>query len=205
MKVAVLLFPALIANATPASAHHPGDRIDEVMAEKEPAFEPTDQWWPPDAELVTASGTPLDVSEHVEQIVVLSFVTEGCGETCDAQQALLAQVQGSVNITPMREMVRFITIAEPGTAIPGWDPINWIQTSPTDDTRVGQIAGDFASLSVRAEDTPMVHLIDRGGRHTGIFHGSDFGHVNMVLYINGLSNERPLKPGLLDRFWGIFR
>jgi len=28
--------------AMTAFAHHPGERLDEVMAEKEPAFEPTD-------------------------------------------------------------------------------------------------------------------------------------------------------------------
>ena len=205
MKPVVLLFLALMAHVSPAYAHHPGNRLDEVMAEKEPAFEPIDQWWPPDVKVITASGAPLDLRDHLDQIVVLSFVPEGCGTPCDAQQTLLSEVQASVNITPMRQMVLFITIAEPRTTIPGWDAINWIEASPPDNTPVSQIAEAFAMRASRVEDTPMVHVIDRGGRYAGIFHGSNFGRVNLVLYINGLSNERPREPGLLDRIWGIFR
>ena len=51
----------------------------------------------------------------------------------------------------------------------------------------------------------MVHVIDRDGRHAGIFHGADFGHVNMILYINGLTNAHPHEPGLMERFLGMFR
>jgi len=39
MRTAVLL--ALLMMSSPAFANHPGDRHDDVMAENEPAFEPT--------------------------------------------------------------------------------------------------------------------------------------------------------------------
>lgn len=205
MRTAILLLAAIVANVTPAYANHPGDRLDEVMAEKEPAFEPRDLWRLPDAELATATGSPLGLGDLEDRIVVLSFVPEGCSAPCAAQQALLAQVQASVNITPMREMVLFLTVAPSGAEVPGWETVNWLLATPQGAASVGRIAGAFAALSARADDTPMAHLIDRGGRHAGIFHGSGFGHVNMVLYINGLSNERPLEPGLLDRLFRVFR
>lgn len=205
MRVAILLLAALVANATPAHAHHPGHRLDEVMAENEQAFEHRELWRLPDAALMTATGSPLDLGDLEDRIVVLSFVPEGCGAPCAAQQALLAQVQASVNITPMREMVLFVTVAPSGAEVPGWETVNWLQATPQGAASVGRITEAFAALSARTDDTPMAHLIDRGGRHAGIFHGSSFGHVNMVLYINGLSNERPPEPGLLDRIFRVFR
>ena len=49
------------------------------------------------------------------------------------------------------------------------------------------------------------HVIDRGGRHAGIFHGAAFRRINLVLYINGRTNAPPPEPGLLDRLFGAFR
>ena len=66
-------------------------------------------------------------------------------------------------------------------------------------------AAAFAALSARVTDAPMVHVIDRGGRHAGIFHGAGFGRINLVLYINGLTNAPPPEPGLLDRLFGAFQ
>jgi protein SCO1/2 len=51
----------------------------------------------------------------------------------------------------------------------------------------------------------MVHVIGRGGRHAAIFHGGGFSRINMVLYINGLTNTHPPEPGLLDRILGVFQ
>ena len=40
----------------------------------------------------------------------------------------------------------------------------------------------------------VTHVIDRGGRFAAKFHGLRFDPLNMVLYINGLSNNVQ-KPG----------
>lgn len=50
----------------------------------------------------------------------------------------------------------------------------------------------------------MIHLLDRDGRQVGIFHGSEFQPMNLVLYINGLTNAHPhAEPAsLLDRVLG---
>lgn len=49
------------------------------------------------------------------------------------------------------------------------------------------------------------HVIDRRGRHAGIFHGANLGPVNMVLYLNGLTNAPPPDPGVWDRVLGVFQ
>lgn len=198
-----LLIAALLAGAAPARANHPGERLDEVMAEKEPAFEATGLWRLPDTRLATATGSPLDLGDPEDRIVILSFLPEGCGAPCADQQAALREVQKSLNVTPMREMVLFVTVGAKAPSDPGWDSANW-QGAVAGAGPVADATGAFAALSDRADGAPMAHIVDRGGRHAGIFHGTGFGKINMVLYINGLTNAHPAKRGWLDRILGAF-
>jgi len=190
----ILVCLLLVLSPVTALAHHPGERIDEVMAEREPAFEPTDLRHTPRLRKTDAEGGSLRLDALRDRIVVISFAPDGCGALCDNQQALLHKVQAGVNVTPMREMVTFLTV---GPAAEGWDDTNWHVVA------VGSAAADaFAALSERDSDAPMIHVIDRGGRHAAIFHGADFSHVNLILYINELTNAPPEEPGLLDRLFG---
>lgn len=102
-----LLILGLLIAAVPAFAHHPGERLDEVMAGKEPAFEPTDLQSIPDLALANEQGARLTLRDLRESIVVLSFVPHDCGAHCTEQQDTLASVQEQVNITPMKQMVTF--------------------------------------------------------------------------------------------------
>ena len=200
-----VLFLAAARVPSPALADHPEDRLDEVMAEKEPAFEATDVWHTPELDVVDGAGDPLDLDDLSERIVILSFATDGCGDPCTAQQALLAEVREAVNITPMRDMVIFVVVAQPDAG--GEKPVapNLVTVRPSDSTTVASLAARYAELSSRDGVSPQTHVIDRGGRHAGIFHGGEFGYVNAVLYINGLTNARPPEPGFLDRVLGFLR
>lgn len=204
MRLPALVALLLLAGAAPAAAHHPGDRLDEVMAEKEPAFEPTDSRRMPPLALIGADGASIDLSGLADQIVVLSFRPDGCGAPCTDQQTLLQEVRDAVNVTPMREMVQFLTVGGDGAPDPDGETGNWRSVTPADETEAAADAA-FAALSARGADAPMIHVIDRGGRHAGIFHGAAFGRINLVLYINGLTNAPPPEPGLLDRLFGAFR
>lgn len=199
-----IAFVVLWLAAGPAVAHHPGDRIDEVMAGKEPAFEATDATEPPELRVVTAGGQYLQLEEFADQIITLSFVRGGCGETCAAQQAALGEVRQNLEATPMREMVTFLTV-RPSEDLPaGAGAGNRLVVAPGSGSVADQI-DTYAALSSRHEDAPLVHIIDRGSRHAAIFHGSGFGPLNMTLYINGLTNAPAASdPGLLDRVLGIF-
>ncbi|MFW8594430.1 hypothetical protein [Cribrihabitans neustonicus] len=103
--LALLFVPAM-----EAAAHHPGEKIDKVMAEREPAFEPADLRRTPQLALTDASGAAVQIHDMQDKIVVISFISRACGAPCAAQQALLREVQESVNVTPMREMVVFLTV-----------------------------------------------------------------------------------------------
>lgn len=199
-----LLSFVLLLTAQPAFANHPGERLDEVMAEKEPSFEVTDLLSVPnDLEVVGQNGELLRLSDFRDQIVVLSFVPQACGGSCAEQQAALAAVQAQVNITPMKEMVVFATIQGSGAAIEApWDDANWRLATLSSDTTAAVAADRFAELSNRDHALPMVHVIDRSGRHAGIFHGAEFERVNLTLYINGIiNNAHAPKPPTEKSWW----
>lgn len=186
------LILGLLIAAIPAFAHHPGERLDEVMAEKEPAFEPTDIRPMPDLVLTDEQGVRLTLGDLRERIVVLSFVPRDCGAPCVEQQDILVSVQEQVNITPMKQMVTFLTIRDRTVSDgPTWDHANWQSAAPADET-VAESARRFAALSDRGSSSPLVHVIDRNSRHAGLFHGSGFRGINLVLYINGLTNAPPV-------------
>src|SRR3546814_13584758 len=115
------------------------------MAEKEPAFEATDVRRPPDLDVVDGSGEPFDRGRLSDQIVILSFAPEGCGApSCVAQQALLARVREAVNITPMRDLVTFVVVAEAGD---GGEKPAASNIIPVDDRKT-VVSGKSVSVSV---------------------------------------------------------
>ena len=105
--VLVLTFLCITA---PVLANHPEDRLDEVMAKKEPAFEISDRRDIPNVKFLRDNETEFGLGTMEDQIVVLSFVPNSCRLSCSDQQLLLAQVQDSISITPMRDMVKFVTV-----------------------------------------------------------------------------------------------
>ena len=174
-----------------AFAHHPGVNLNEVMAAQEPGFEPVGHIDAPEFDLTTATGAHLHLADFDGKVLVLSFVAGDCGIGCVAQQAALAAVQARVNITPMLGMADFLTILEPGHSLPeaatsAFDPANWQVL--TADPAAGEAAA-YAAVSTRKGALPMTFMVDRLGRVGGIFHGTTFGQVNMLLYINGLTND----------------
>ncbi|MEO2038805.1 MAG: hypothetical protein ABGW90_08920, partial [Martelella sp.] len=115
MKRSLIL--ALLLVAQPAFANHPGERIDEVMAEQEPAFEVADRPSTPNLDVEEPGGSVLRLGDLHDQIIVLSFVPTDCGGPCVEQQAVLAGVQGQVNVSPMKEMVTFVTVHDADASI----------------------------------------------------------------------------------------
>lgn len=201
----LLTLLAVLSVSTQALANHPGDRLDEAMAAKEPAFEQIERH-PPAIELRTVNDAEFDLRDLEDKVVVLSFVPGECGTPCADQQALLARVQEAVNVTPMREMVTFVTMASPESPVdPKWDDANWVGLAPREESAVARIGAEWAELSRRGEGGPMAYVLGRGARSTGIFHGTDFDRINMVMYINGLTNAHPPEPGLFDHIRRLFQ
>ena len=200
MKRSLIL--ALLLVAQPAFANHPGERIDEVMAEQEPALEVADRPSTPNLDVEEPGGSVLRLGDLHDQIIVLSFVPTDCGGPCVEQQAVLAGVQGQVNVSPMKEMVTFVTVHDADASIEApWNEANWRLVIPSDDETTAA-ADRFTALSSRGQELPMAHVIDRNGRHAGIFHGSDFSKTNLTLYINQLiNNAHAPKPPAEKGWW----
>jgi len=196
------LILAFLLVAQPAFANHPGERIDEVMTEQEPAFEMMDRASTPDLDVEEPGGNVLRLGDLHDQIVVLSFVSSACGGPCVEQQAVLAGVQEQVNVSPMKQMVTFVTVQDADASIEApWNEANWRLVIPSDDETTAA-ADRFAALSSRGQELPMAHVIDRNGRHAGIFHGFDFSKTNLTLYINQLiNNAHAPKPPTEKGWW----
>ena len=180
----ILLLIALVAGL-PAYADHPGDRLDEVMAQKEPAFTAVDLNELPALGLLGPDGEPLDLESLSDQVVVLSFVPSDCGQPCADQQALLGKVRGGVNSSPMLDMVTFLVVTDASDPVPG--PIAENVVIARAQEPMENLIDQYRAI-VPDPEAPLVHVIARGNRHSGVFAGSAFRHINMILYVNGLTN-----------------
>ena len=178
---------ATVLLAVPAYADHPGDRLDEVMAQKELAFEAADLNDLPAMDLVGPGDTSLDLADLEDQVVVLSFVPADCGAPCVDQQALLARVRDGVNASPMLSMVTFLVVSEVDNPLP--EPVEEKVIVARSQAPFAALVDRFRALSTKFSDAPLVHVIARGNRHAGIFAGDGFRQINMILYVNGLTNE----------------
>ncbi len=209
----------------PAQAHHPGAELDKVMGDKEKFFEQTDRQAPA-FELMNRDGEVVSLSDYADKILVVHFVYTSCPDVCPLHADKIQEIQTMINQSPMKEVVQFVTITtDPKTDTPdvlktygedhNLNPVNWTfmtaaPTQPADTTR--KLAETFGHKFVKSDDGyqthgVVTHVIDRGGRWAGNFHGLRFDSVNMVLYTNGLIN-RPPEPkkdqGWIGKLRGLF-
>ncbi len=213
-----IVLTLLLASA--ASANHPGDDLDEVMGEKEKYFQAIDAPSAPAFELADVEGNAVRLSDFSDKIVVLNFIFTSCTDVCPLHSELIAEIQAMVNATPMKDMVQFLTVTtDPKNDTPeilraygrshGLDPYNslfltTLPGQPTDATR--QLSEAY---SVRFEPLEggqqmhgvVTHIIDRGGRFAAKFHGLQFEPLNLVLYVNGLTNEIERPDATLESGW----
>lgn len=216
-----------LALATPALAHHPGTNLDEVMGSKEKYFQAFDS--PATGfELADAAGRPVQLADYSDKVVVMHFIYAGCIDVCPLHADRIAEIQGMINESPMKDMVQFITITtDPGRdtaevllgygAAHGFDDSNWIFLTtqagqPEDTTRT--LAKTYGLEFTETDDAAQVHgvvtlVIDRGGRLAAKFHGLRFEPLNLVLYVNGLVNnantpEQEQQNGFWDWVTNVF-
>ena len=216
------------AFAMPALAHHPGADLDRVMGSKEQFFQAIDSPAPP-FELADADGKIVKLSDFGDRIVVLNFIFAGCTDVCPLHSALIADVQAKINVTPMKDMVQFITVTtdpEVDTAdvlksygeTHGFAPHNWmfLTRHPGDPEGATRELSETYNVKFQPLDDGqqmhgvVTHVIDRGSRFAARFHGLRFEPLNLVLYINGLTNApsrppRPAEAGWWDSVKGLFR
>ena len=197
--IPALALPVLLALGSPAAAHHPGDKLDEVMTGKEEFFQTIDRPAPAFA-LVDADGKPVALPDFANRIVVMHFIYAGCPDVCPLHAEKIAEIQQMVNQTPMKERVQFISVTtDPANDTPevmkdygpahGIDPANWVfltagQEQGEDATR--RLVEAYGHKFMQTDDGLQVHgvvthVIDRGGRWAANFHGLKFAPPNLVL------------------------
>lgn len=212
---------ALVTQAPSAVAHPSGEGLEELMGSEEQFFQAIDEPAPA-FELVDADGNLVRLSDFADKIVVLDFVFASCTDVCPLQSEVLADIQSKINITPMKDMVQFITVTTDPEAdtsevlrsygeAHGLDPVNWmfLTARPTDqEDATRQLSEAYNNTFTPVEDGQQMHgvvfhVIDRGGRLAAKFHGLRFEPVNMVLYINGLINApHEADEGADEGWWG---
>lgn len=217
----------VLASAAPTAAQHPGADLDRVMGSKEKYFQLIDKPAPA-FQLMGIGGKSVSLADFIDKVVVLHFVYASCPDVCPLHAEKLADVQAKINLSPMKDVVEFVTIttdpdndmadvlADYGPAH-GFDRTNWTFLTTLPDQAEGSTRGlalAFGHSFTEGEDGyqthgVVTHVIDRGGRWTANFHGLRFNSVNMVLYINGLiNNATPVpttkEPGVLDWVKDLF-
>jgi protein SCO1/2 len=220
-----LLAVSLVVLAANAAAHSL-DELQEQLGDREQYFQPIGKE-APDFTLQDADGRAFGLDDLRGKVVVLHFVYTSCPDVCPLHAERIAEIQDMVNRTPMRELVRFVTITtDPEHDTPavmreygpahGLDPLNWMfltsgPDQPGDTTR--NLAERFGHKFTRTEDGYQIHgvvthVLDREGRWQANLHGLKFDPTNLVLYVNALTNahgpEGHPEPGWWDRMRSLF-
>lgn len=190
---------------------HSLEEIDATLQGDEKYFQPIDRPTP-DFTLRTAEGRVVRLADLRGKVVVLHFIYTSCTDVCPLHAEKIAEIQKMVNGTPMKDQVTFVSITtDPTRDTPdvmrkygpthGLDPVNWLfltttQDQPEDATRT--LAEAFGHKFTKTDDGIqahgiVTHVIDKEGHWRANFHGLDFAPINLVTFVNALTNniERP--------------
>ncbi|MEO5756609.1 MAG: SCO family protein [Mesorhizobium sp.] len=203
----LIALTALIVGFAHSAQAHSLDEVDTMLEGDEKYFQPIDRS-APDFMLRTADGRVVRMADLRGKVVVLHFIYTSCPDVCPLHAEKIAEVQAMVNGTPMKDQVTFVTITtDPTRDTPavlrgygpahGLDPINWLflttaQDQPEDMTR--KLAEAFGHKFTLTDDGyqmhgTVTHVIDKEGRWRANFHGLNFASVNLVTFINALTNN----------------
>jgi protein SCO1/2 len=200
---ALLMMPLLVA----VGLAHSLKEFEEQLSTQEEYFQPIDKP-APDFRLQDAEGHVVRLSDFRGKVVVLHFIYTSCPDLCPLHAELIAKIQSMVNLTPMKEVVRFISITtdpskDRGEVLRdygpkhGLDPVNWMflttmPDEPEDTTR--HLAETFGHKFTKTTDGYQMHgivthVVDREGSWRGNFHGLKFDPSNLVIFVNALVND----------------
>lgn len=211
--------------ALPAFSHSLKE-VEQDLYEKEKYYQSVDVE-APGFSLQDADGHAVRLTDLKGKVVVLHFIYTSCPDACPLHAEKIAAIQKMVNITPMKNEVRFITVTtdpkrDTGQILRtygenhGLDPVNWTFLTaavgdPEDATRrLAKAYGVEFKLDEHGSEQMhgvVTSIIDQDGILRARFHGLDFRNVNMVIFINALVNKVQVphaerKPGLWESLWG---
>ena len=210
---ALLMLLQAVANA------HSLDEVEKMLGDGEKYFQQIDKP-APDFTLQMADGRTVKQAELRGQVVVLNFLYTSCPDVCPLHSEKIAEVQGMINETPMKDLVTFVTVTtdpvnDTAEVMRGYgpahglDPVNWLflsklQAQPEGSTR--DLAEAFGHGFDKTEDGLQMHgivthVIDGEGRWRANFHGLKFQSINLITFVNALTNGSVPKHGHGRRSW----
>jgi protein SCO1/2 len=206
LKLCAVAAVLLVTTTGFARAHSIGE-VEEMLGEEEKYFQTIDKP-APDFTLRTADDHVVRLADLRGKGVVLNFVYTSCPDICPLHAERIAEIQRLIKDTPMRDRVAFVTVTtDPSTDTPdvmrdygaahGLDPANWTfltttQDEPENATR--KLAEAYGHKFAKTEDGYQMHgivthIIDGQGVWKANFHGLQFDPVNMVTFVNALTND----------------
>ncbi len=221
-----LAFATAAVLVTAARAHSL-EELQAKLLEDEKYFQPVDKP-APDFTLRDADGKVFRLADFHGKVVVLHFIYASCPDVCPLHADRIAEIQAMVNRTPMKDRVQFISIStDPEHDTPeilrGYGPVhglqdaNWVfltilPDQPADLTR--KLVEAYGHKFTKGKDGRLAHgvvthVIDKEGRWRANFHGLEFAPVNLLVFVNALTNDiqRPhhhAEKSLWDRLRELF-
>jgi protein SCO1 len=223
----LVLAIALAIAAMPAALSHSLKELQTSLGDRERYFQPIDKDAPAFT-LQDADGHSVSLADFRGNVVVLHFIYTNCPDVCPLHAERIAEIQGLVNQSPMKQQVEFITITtdpsrDKGEVLGnyghahGLDPANWMFLTTTPDqpeNTTRNLAEQFGHRFDKTADGYQIHgivthVIDKEGRWRANFHGLQFEPTNLVVFVNALVNdiEKPHGHGersLWDKLKGLF-
>jgi len=160
-----------------------------------------------DFTLINQDGVTVTQDDFRGKAMLVYFGYAYCPDVCPLHSEKIASVQVSINQTPMKGLVQFITITtDPKRdtakamkaygAAHGFDPVNWVYlTSGVDQPAATRTLAERYGLKFTQskDDYQMhaivTHLIDKSGNLRARYHGLKFDETNMIVHINALTND----------------
>ncbi len=204
ISVSLSLFVLVISLS--ATSAHSLDNLEKQLNKREKYFQPLDKP-APDFSLHDASGKTVTLKSLHGKVVVLFFVYTNCPDVCPIHAQRIAEIQEMINLTPMKNMVRFVAIStDPKNDTPdvmrsygssqGLDPVNWsfLTSGPKRLEATRELVQRFGHKFTKQGDGYQVHgvvthIIDTAGRLRANFYGLKFQPTNAVVFINALIND----------------
>lgn len=205
MKYAMAMVIAIALGAGGARAHSLKD-VEDALFEREAYVQFLTRPAPPFT-LDTARGGTVSLDDLAGKVVVLNFFYTNCPDVCPLQSAFLGDIQDNINRTAMRDAVQFVSIStDPARDTPavledyaqnlGLDPVNWffLTDSSGDPARSRAIAEAYGPRFTPGDDGYLLHgvvthIIDKSGDLRARYHGLKVDPLNIILYINALTND----------------
>ena len=214
----------ILAMAAPLSSlatAHSMQEVEQELLKSEKYFQTVDSY-ATDFDLQDADGRSFSLASFKGKAVVLHFIYTNCPDVCPLHAEKIAAIQKMINITPMRELVEFVSISADSKndqgqvlrdygANHGLDPVNWkfltaAATAPETITR--DLAKNYGVEFKPMEEGHLMHgvltvVIDLNARLRARFHSLDFQNLNLVIFVDELIENHFKTPHLSVQlsFW----